>query len=400
MRTSASRACRPPRSSVRRRARRPRRAELLADRRRPLEHRALARLEPVEPGGEQRLDRRRDRERPACPCPRRTSPRPPRRTAGCPRRPDDPLCGLAALGHSVGELREQRARRRPPPAARARSRLAAPARTLLEQVGPRHAEQEQRRVAAPVGDVLDEIEERRLGPVQVVDDERRAGGGAASASSSRATAQKVSSGATGSPAGMSSSAATRVDDQRPVRLGLDRCADQPVAAGQRSSASGHQVRCRRRRAGSGREHGGVRRRRSRQLRARAATCRRRQTPSTVNSWHERSATACSSRRGAAPTLAAAADHRRVEPPRRTARALGVDVEQAARLDRLALALRRTGSARSSLGGVAAHEPERRRARAGSRRRRAACSSRAATLTVSPVAKELAPCRRRSPPRPC
>ena len=72
--------------------------ELLALDRRGLEDRALARPEPVEPGGDQRLDRRGDRERgqfgALAPSPsprtgrrrRRAWRRPPRRTAGCPRR--------------------------------------------------------------------------------------------------------------------------------------------------------------------------------------------------------------------------------------------------------------------------------------------------------------------------
>ena len=51
---------------------------------------------------------------------------------------------------------------------------AAPVRPPVEQLGSRHAEQENRRVAAQVGDVIDEIEERLLAPVDVVqhDDER------------------------------------------------------------------------------------------------------------------------------------------------------------------------------------------------------------------------------------
>ena len=56
---------------------------------------------------------------------------------------------------------------------------AAPRRPKLEQVRPRDAEDEQRRIARPVGDVLDQVEERRLGPLEVVevDDERTLAGG-------------------------------------------------------------------------------------------------------------------------------------------------------------------------------------------------------------------------------
>ena len=41
----------------------------------------------------------------------------------------------------------------------------------FEQVGAGHDEQQQRRVARPLGDVLDELHERGLGPLQVIDDE-------------------------------------------------------------------------------------------------------------------------------------------------------------------------------------------------------------------------------------
>ena len=41
----------------------------------------------------------------------------------------------------------------------------------VEEVGARGAEDEDRRVARRGGDVLDEVEERRIGPVDVVDDE-------------------------------------------------------------------------------------------------------------------------------------------------------------------------------------------------------------------------------------
>ena len=46
---------------------------------------------------------------------------------------------------------------------------AAPARPNVEQLGARDAEQEDRRIAREVGDVLDEVDEDRLGPLQVVD---------------------------------------------------------------------------------------------------------------------------------------------------------------------------------------------------------------------------------------
>ena len=53
---------------------------------------------------------------------------------------------------------------------------AAPRRPTIEQLGPGQAQQEHRCVARPVGDVLDQIQERGLGPVDIVedDDQRRA----------------------------------------------------------------------------------------------------------------------------------------------------------------------------------------------------------------------------------
>ena len=70
---------------------------------------------------------------------------------------------------------------------------AAPARPLVEQLRSRDAEEEDRGVAREVGDVLDEVDEDRLGPLQVVDhDHLRALCGAAS--SSRRNASCVSAG--------------------------------------------------------------------------------------------------------------------------------------------------------------------------------------------------------------
>src|SRR5262249_31918778 len=57
---------------------------------------------------------------------------------------------------------------------RERVRVAAPARPSLLELGPRSAEEDERRIAAPVGDVLDEVEQRVVGPVEVLEqqDER------------------------------------------------------------------------------------------------------------------------------------------------------------------------------------------------------------------------------------
>ena len=67
---------------------------------------------------------------------------------------------------------------------------AAPAGAQLEQLGPRQTEDEQRRVARPVGDVLDQVEERRLGPLQVVEARRPAAGRGPTPRSSRRTARR------------------------------------------------------------------------------------------------------------------------------------------------------------------------------------------------------------------
>ena len=48
---------------------------------------------------------------------------------------------------------------------------AAPARPDVEQLGPREADDQERRVAHPLGDVLDQLEQRLLGPVDVLEDE-------------------------------------------------------------------------------------------------------------------------------------------------------------------------------------------------------------------------------------
>ena len=56
---------------------------------------------------------------------------------------------------------------------------AAPARSLLEQIRSSHAEKKDRGVARPVGDVLEQIEEDGLGPLDVVEhDDLRSIGGA------------------------------------------------------------------------------------------------------------------------------------------------------------------------------------------------------------------------------
>ena len=169
------------------------------------EQRPLLLGQPVEARAEQRLDRGRHRQLPrtrrassralAAAGRRRSASRAaPRRTADCPRcaarcarrRPassaparGSPRARRLSSGLS-GSSRIEVAFSLPPP---------QPAR-IVEQLGPRHAEQDDRRVAREVRHVLDQVEEGRLRPLEVVehDHERRR---RASASNSRRTAQKI-----------------------------------------------------------------------------------------------------------------------------------------------------------------------------------------------------------------
>ncbi len=134
------------------------------------EHGALRRVELIEPCGEQGMDRGRhdhipvrgfvdqrhhllDEERIAF------------------GRLADPVRQVRARpteagDHRVGLVRAERLEEH-----RRRVHLAArPSGTAVEQVGPCHAEQQDRRVSRQVGDMLDEIEERLLTPVDVVED--------------------------------------------------------------------------------------------------------------------------------------------------------------------------------------------------------------------------------------
>ena len=147
-------------------------------------HCALVASKAVEPRREQRLDRRRHRR------PRERSPRrdpgsvlrwstalvdehlraSPRRTAGCPRRPAIRVAAAPAARPVPDQPASFSARERlehhrvafgfPPPQPGRRSRSSGLAR---------HSSRSGRR--APVGQVLDEIEERRLAPVHVVEDD-------------------------------------------------------------------------------------------------------------------------------------------------------------------------------------------------------------------------------------
>ena len=138
-----------------------------------LEYAALGRIELIETRGKQRLDRRRhddlavaglgdhrehllDEEWVAFG--RLTDPLAQSfREHGIAEEPLDQLVGLVR-----GERLEQ---------DRGRIELAAcPGRAPIEQLRARDTEQEDRRVATPVGDVVDEVKKCRLGPVDVVED--------------------------------------------------------------------------------------------------------------------------------------------------------------------------------------------------------------------------------------
>jgi hypothetical protein len=72
---------------------------------------------------------------------------------------EQPLQQLVGLGR--GERLEQDRRRV--------QLAAAPAGPPVEQLGPSQAEQQERRLAREIGDVLQQVEEGRLGPVDVVE---------------------------------------------------------------------------------------------------------------------------------------------------------------------------------------------------------------------------------------
>ena len=149
--------------------------ELLADDGRPLEHLPLAGIEAVEPSGEERLDRRRQRDELG-------------RGARLLGEHRDELLRveripLRHLGHAAAEFRREHAAaverveelRRLPGRERLEPHVRAlPLRPLLEQLRPGDAEEQDRCVAAPAAHVLDEVEQHRLGPVDVLqDDEQR-----------------------------------------------------------------------------------------------------------------------------------------------------------------------------------------------------------------------------------
>src|SRR5215211_3365103 len=163
--------------------------ELLAGDRGALNDLALAGIEPVETRGQERVDRRRDPQGAEV-----RSERPPTflLAAQVPLLEQHAEQLLdeerIALGRShdqrrdvvrnVGRLEQVRhelARlvlaERLQPKHRGIDRAAEPGRPLLEQLRSRQAKQHDRYVANPADEVLEQVEQRRLGPVDVLEDE-------------------------------------------------------------------------------------------------------------------------------------------------------------------------------------------------------------------------------------
>ncbi len=87
----------------------------------------------------------------------------------------DPGSGIDGQLGVTDELRDQLVRLgRRERLERDRLRLQAPTprRADVDQIGTREAQQQQRRVASPVHEMLQEVEQGRLGPMDVLDDER------------------------------------------------------------------------------------------------------------------------------------------------------------------------------------------------------------------------------------
>ena len=139
-----------------------------------LERVALYGIEAVEPRREKRLDRRRQRRERGIGAGlgehrhellrvERVALRRVRHAEAKLGRED------AGVVESVEQLRRLAGGERVEP-----DDCSVPARTFLEQLGPGETEEEDRRVAAPAAHVLDEVEQRRLGPVHVLEhDEQR-----------------------------------------------------------------------------------------------------------------------------------------------------------------------------------------------------------------------------------
>ena len=145
-----------------------------ADHRRALEQALLVLRQPVDAGGDHRLERVGDPlgGRPAL-------EQHPRRLLDEERVPLGLLEQRAALGRrqlAIGEQRVEQflallGRQRLELDRRRAQAAAAPAGADVEQLGPREADDQQGCVLDPLGEVLDQLEQRLLGPVNVLEDE-------------------------------------------------------------------------------------------------------------------------------------------------------------------------------------------------------------------------------------
>ena len=150
---------------------------LLADDSNALEDRPLAGSEPLDAGGEERLDRRREWEVRLAVAASAVSI-----AASCSRK-----SGLPSAASSPLLVSRPKRRGRMPRLSRSSSASASvkrcelerrrislapsPGRSCLEQFGTPHTQQENWRVGGEVDEVLDEIEERRLGPMEILEDD-------------------------------------------------------------------------------------------------------------------------------------------------------------------------------------------------------------------------------------
>ena len=126
-----------------------------------LEHASLGRLELVEPGREQRLQRRRDDDLAVRLAGHRDHLLDEERVAA--RGASDPLAQV------VGSV-ARRSSSSTSSSGRGSSRsVTGQVGPLLGELGPRHAEQQDRRARGEQRDVLDQVEERLLAPLDVVE---------------------------------------------------------------------------------------------------------------------------------------------------------------------------------------------------------------------------------------
>ena len=344
--------------------------EDLAFDRATLEHAPLLAVELVEPGGEQRLDRRRhdhiasrasrdhrdhllDEERIARRPRRGSSPREPRRSS--PPSVVDQLVGL----------RRARAARAGP---WSRSAGRRPSRSAVEQLGPAEAEQQDRRAAAQVGDVLDRS--RRAGSPQCMSSRTTTSGRSAApprgAAESPGDLLRRASALLRRARPRERAAGSRApgraelhDDLRHGPVGDPLAVGEAAAADDRRAEAGEELRGQARLA----DPGGA------EQREQHAACARRPPARHASPSSRSSRCAADERRVRAGAAASPAiDGRRAGTPS-TRSALPFELE---RLELLG-------------GDGAAQQPASSPRRAGSRPGAAACSSRAATLTASPVA---------------